>query len=86
MECSHRHNEHCVSGLRTVGLTITSGQGHTSWVVFVEPPAIEVAGPTLGTEWPIRSDHELQNALVCATVSIESFDVEPVDHRGLFRW
>lgn len=39
-----------------------------------------------GTERPIRSDHELQNSGVCATVSIESFDVEPVDHRRLLRW
>ena len=39
-----------------------------------------------GTERPIRSDHERQNSSACATVSIESFDVEPVDHRRLFRW
>lgn len=47
---------------------------------------VEVAISTLGTARPMPSDHEFQNSLVRATVSIESFDVEPVDHRRLFRW
>jgi hypothetical protein len=37
-------------------------------------------------ERPIRSHHEPHDFLACATVSIESFDVEPIDHRRLVRW
>lgn len=48
--------------------------------------ATTVSESTAATEWSIRSDHDRESFLACATVSIESFDVEPVDHRGLVRW